>query len=166
MPDLIVPIRDRRQRKRILTLKNFGRFAIAFAILFAGLTLRSGFRHGITDGYGRLFGKQVARQNEIAQPKFDVVKEAPVTDQTKADALLEDAAARSQYLIDSATSTTSTTATAVTTPAPAPAAVETARVPGGTANGATIVGDSNGVTIVRAGDQRRPVLSGGIFKQQ
>lgn len=165
MSELIVPVRDRRQRKRILTLKNFGRFAIAFAILFAGLTLRSEFRHGISDGYGRLFGKQVARQNDIAPPKFDVVKEAPVSDQTKADALLEDAAARSQYLTDP-TATTSTTATTATAPAPVPAAVETAHVPNGSTNGATIVGDSNGVTIVRAGDQRRPVLSGGIFKQQ
>ena len=162
MTDLFVPIRDRRQRKRILTLKNFGRFAIAIAVVFAGLTLQSELRRGNTDGYGRLFGKQVAGQHEIAKPQFDVVKEVPVADQSKPDALLEEPAARSQYLIDDTASTTVATAaqtSGVSEPAPAP-------VVRGSAAGATIVGDSNGVTIVRAGDRQRPVLSGGIFRPQ
>lgn len=161
MTDLLVPIRDRRQRKRILTLKNFGRFAIAIAVVFAGLTLRSELRHGNGNGYGRLFGKQVAGQHEIAKPQFDVVKEVPVADQSKPDALLEEAAARSQYLIDDTATTTVATATqnSVSEPAPAP-------VVRGSAAGATIVGDSNGVSVVRAGDRQRPVLSGGIFRPQ
>ena len=101
-PDLIVPIRDRRSRKRILTLKNFRYAAIAIAVLFVALTIQSDLRHHKGDGYGRLFGKQVSGQPDVVAQKVEVVHEAPVPDQTAADALLLAPAAREQYLgIDS-----------------------------------------------------------------
>lgn len=161
MNDLIVPIHDRRQRKRIITLKNFGWLALALAIIFLGLTIRSEMRHTSGNDYGRLFGKQVARQNDAVKPKLDVIKEAPVPDQTAADPLLVEAAARSQYL-------GADTMAPPPPVAPPPATASEAAAPPeirGSVSGATIVGGPNGVTIVRGKNPRQPVLSGGIFKQ-
>lgn len=160
MNDLIVPVHDRRQRKRILTLKNFGRFAIALAVVFAGLTIQSEMRRGPSDGnYGRLFGKQVARQDEVAKPKFDVVKEAPVGDQTAADpTLLQPGVKAQQYGIG-------VDLTPTPVPPPSTTTVTTQR-PEPIGPGVTIVGGSDGVTIVKNGTQQRPVLSGGVFKPQ
>lgn len=168
MTQLIVPIRDRRTSRRIVTLKNFGRVAIALAVLFVGLTIQSEMRHhGAVAEYGRLFGTQVNRDEKLAKPKYDVVKEAPVADQTAADPLLMEPAARAQQFgigLDP-----------IAPPAAAPAdttasgdafAPRTAVLKGSTnANGVSIVGGSGGVTIVKGGDQQRPTLSGGIFKQ-
>jgi hypothetical protein len=145
-PDLIVPIRDRRQRRRVLTLKNFGRLFLGVAILFAGLTIQSDLRHPKTGSeYGRLFGKQVSSQTAIEPKKLDVVTAAPIEDQTAADPLLVAAAAREQYLhVESTT---------------------TAGVPQTGTNGVT---GTDGTVIVRGGsaiDQRHPTLSGGIFRQ-
>ena len=97
-PDLVVPIRDRRQRKRILTLKNFAKAMLAAAILLAALIVQSDLRHPANDTYGRLFGKQVSGHTEVTQPKYDIVREAPVPDQTSADPTLVGPAARAQYL--------------------------------------------------------------------
>jgi hypothetical protein len=168
MTHLIVPIRDRRTSRRIVTLKNSGRIAIAFAIVFVGLTIRSEMRKNDAAGYGRLFGKQVGRQEEIAKPKYDVVKEAPVADHTAADPLLMEPAARAQQLgigLDPIAPPTTTVAAADAS-ADGFGQPKTPVVQSSTGSGVTIVGDgANGVTIVRGGDQRRPALSGGIFKQ-
>ena len=141
---LIVPIRDRRRRRRILTLKNFGRVLLGVTIFFAGLTIQSDFRHQQpAHEYGRLFGKQVSGQTAIEPKKADVVTVAPIEDQTAADPLLVRAAAREQLLLDQTTTTApQTSANSVTGP--------------------------GGVVIVRSGtpiDQRHPTLSGGIFRQ-
>jgi hypothetical protein len=151
-PDLIVPIRDRRARKRILTLKNFGWAALAGVLIFAGLTIESSMRKGKSDGeYGRLFGKQVSRETAVAKPAPDIVKEAPVPDQTAADPTLVDAAARAQIL----------EAQPLTPPVPPPVSVP-APVLGANVS---IVGDANGVTLTRTDSAPRPKLSGGVFKQ-
>ena len=155
-PDLIVPIRDRRSRKRILTLKNFRYAAIAIAVLFVALTIQSDLRHHKGDGYGRLFGKQVSGQPDVVAQKVEVVHEAPVPDQTAADALLLAPAAREQYLgIDS----TNMPRPIVNAPAVTPQAVATQ------SGAVTIVGGPEGVTITQANTTPRPTLSGGIFRQ-
>ena len=143
-PDLIVPVRDRRKRRRILTLKNFRKAILVIAIFFLGVTIQSDLRHGPADEYGRLFRKQVSGQVTVAPKNHPVVREAPIEDQTSADALLVSAAARGQYLVDPALSRI------------APAGEPALRV----------VGDPNGITIVRGktGPQH-PTLSGGIFRQ-
>lgn len=158
---MIVPVPERRRRKRILTLKNFGRLAIAMAIVFAGLTLQSEFRRGPSDGYyGRLFGKQVSSQNEIAKPKFDVVKEVPpVPDQTAADPLLIAPAAREQQYLGVDGQPVPVQANSV----PMREQSETPALRGGT-SGVTVVGGADGVTIVKKGDRPQPVLHGGIFR--
>lgn len=141
---LIVPVRDRRQRRRILTLKNFGRVLLGVTIFFAGLTIQSDFRHEQPVAqYGRLFGKQVSGQAVVEPKKADVVTVTPIEDQTAADPLLVGAAARGQLLLDQTTTTApQTDANSVTGP--------------------------GGVVIVRSGtpiDQRHPTLSGGVFRQ-
>lgn len=135
-PDLIVPIRDRRQHRRILTLKNFGRAFIVLAAMFIGLTVYSSRSSKTAGDYGRLFGKQVSSQTTIATPKYDVVKEAPVNDQTAADPLLVDALRREQWL----SVQTTTTAAAPQT--------------------------NTGIAVTQSAPQQsQPLLSGGIFRQ-
>ena len=154
-PDLIVPIHDRRQRKRYLTLKNFGLFTVVSVAAFAAITIRSEMR-GMQPGggYGRLFERIVGPHVE---PKpMEVVHEAPppVDDQTHPDPLLVEPAARAQWLQDD-----SSTATTATTVVPA----TTADVRGGQAEVA-IVGGPTGVSVVRK-ERPRPVLSGGFGRR-
>ena len=153
-PDLIVPIRDRRQRRRILTLKNFRKAFLGVAILFLIMTIQFDLRHSNTDHYGRLFGSQVSSQTTIAAKRFDVVREAPVPDQTAVDPLLLSAAIREQYLGVDAPLQPVVSSSPVTAP-PLDA-------PGGDA---AIVAGPNGVTIVKGEAPKRPTLSGGVFRQ-
>jgi hypothetical protein len=165
--EMVVPIADRRSRRRILTVKNIGGAALIVTVIFAAVSIRSEMRHSKGEGYGRLFGTQVPNQ-EIAKPKYDVVKENPVSDQTAADPTLLVPAARAQTLgigIDpnnpSSTGTLVETATTTITPV----TVDQASTPVLQGqSGVSIVGGTDGVTIVRNSDRQRPVLSGGIFK--
>jgi|SRR5579884_2751259 len=139
-PELIVPIRDRRRHRRILTVKNFAAAFVVAAALFIGLTVYSDFHHPQSSAnYGRLFGKQVSSQTAIATPKYDVVNEAPVNDQTAADPTLVDAQRREQWL---SVETTTTTVDPQTSTA------------------------ANPVVITQTTPQEsKPLLSGGIFRQ-
>lgn len=155
-PDLIIPIRDRRQRRRILTLKNFYKAAIVAIVLFAGLTIYFDVRqpHSSSD-YGRLFGRQVSGQvPQVTKPPVDVVKEAPVPDQTAADPLLVAAQAREQYLGNPTLTPVPVVVNAITPPPPATST-----------DGIAVVGGPNGVTIVKGKTNTKPTLQGGIFKQ-
>lgn len=159
-PDLIVPIRDRRQRRRILTWRRVAVTLGVAAVLFAGVTLSSERRrNGVADDYGRLFGKQVSQPEDIAKPKYDVVTEAPVTDQTASDPTLVSSNAREQYLLDESMQSQQVTDSQAPTTAP----VIASSVQG--TGAVTIVGDGSGVSIVR-NEQRKPVLKGGIFRPQ
>jgi hypothetical protein len=143
-PDLIVPIRDRRQRRRILTLKNLGKVALGMFIFFAGLTMQSNYRKTDTNGdYGRLLGKQVSSQVALEPKKPDIVT-VPIQDQTAADPLLVAPAAREQWLgVNGSTNVTVARQT----------------------DSSAVAGPS-GIVIVRGKiDQRHPTLSGGIFRQ-
>jgi hypothetical protein len=157
-PLLIVPIRDRRQRRRILTIRNCAISMLSVAVIFAAISIYNERYHGTAEEYGRLFGKQVAVPNEGIARKTDVIKEGPVADQTAPDPMLVAPAAREQILM------------ANTNVAAAPVAVAPPTPPIGDVrgHGTTIVGDGNGVTVVKATTttESRPVLSGGIFKQQ
>ena len=151
-PDLIVPVRDRRQRKRILTLKNFGIFVAVLLIAFLAISIRSEMR-GLSPGdYGRLFRNEVPPPVE---PKpMEVVREQEpppaVDDQTHADPTLVQPMARSQWLVDES---------AAATPALVTPVVTTASMRG--ESDLAIVGGSDGVTVMRT-ERRKPVLSGGF----
>jgi len=152
-PGLIVPIRDRRAHKRILTLRNVRNALVVIAVLFLAVTIQSDLRHPKSGEYGRLFSKQVPGQDEIARPRQDVIREAPVPDQTAADPLLLAPAAREQYLgVDGNLSPAGEPALRQEPPAHSDLA---------------IVSGPNGVTITRAKSQppQQPTLSGGIFRQ-
>jgi hypothetical protein len=136
---------ERRQHRRILTLKNFGFFMVFVVIVYAGLSVDDWLRGSFAGG-GRLMPRGVVRQ-DVRTPA-QIVTEAPVSEQTSADPLLLAPAAREQEFLSTAT--------------PAKP-VEPVR----TDNAVGIVGDASSITIVRSGkDSKRPVLSGGIFKQQ
>jgi hypothetical protein len=162
-PLLIVPIRDRRQHRRILTIRNCAITMLSFAVIFAAISIYNEHRSGPAGEYGRLFGSQVPATNTAISRNVDVIKEAPVDDQRAADPMLVAPAAREQLLLAN---------TNVPAAAPAPAAVPIAppsAIGSVSGHGTTIVGDGNGVAIVHASTTStaaRPVLSGGIFKQQ
>jgi hypothetical protein len=153
-PLLIVPIRDRRQGRRILTIRNCAISMLAVAIVIASFSIYRGRRHG-SGGYGGLFGTEVAATNRVER-KADIIDEGTVADQSAPDPMLGAPAAREQVL-----GVNTTVPVTTTTIAPTPVVAE--------GHGATIVGDGKGITIVKApatSTAPQPVLSGGIFKQQ
>ena len=160
-PLLIVPIRDRRQQRRILTVRNCAISMLSFAVIFVAISTYNEARRAPAGEYGRLFGSQVPATSTAIARNVDVIKEAPVDDQHAADPMLVAPAAREQILMAN---------TNVPTAAPQPVAVPLAARPAigsVSGHGTTIVGDGNGVTVVKATSAApRPVLSGGIFKQQ
>jgi hypothetical protein len=152
-PDLIVPIHDRRQHKRYLTLKNFGYAMIAAVVLFIGITILSEMRGNGPASYGRLVDRELP--HAVEQKPVEVVNERPTIDneQTHADPMLTAPMAREQWLHAQA---------------PAPVAVHVPpRVEAAVASGETdvaIVGGPEGVKIVQK-ERRRPTLSGGFGRQ-
>lgn len=162
-PDLIVPVRDRRQSRRLLTTKNTLGTLLVATVIFAAVTIRSEMRGKSGDGYGRLFGKQVSSQEHLGKPAYDVVHEqAPVQDQTASDPMLVAPAAREQILLDNTAQATASTATIPTQTEIVAASATPISV--GTGENVQIVGGPEGVTIVK-GQTKRPTLGGGIFKQ-
>lgn len=149
-PDLIVPIRDRRQRKRYLTVRNFGYSLIAALVLFLGITIRSELRGTAPMTYGRLVERELP---QVDQKTVEVVREAPTvaTEQTHADPMLMAPMAREQLLRDQTTAE--------------PVAIDVPhRVAAALATGETdvaIVGGPEGVKIVQR-ERRKPVLAGGF----
>lgn len=147
--DLIVPMHDRRKRRRILTLKNFG---IAMAILMAAFTIisiRSELDHRNQHGsYGRLLDRRLEKV-EVPEPKpVEVVGETTaVADQSAPDPMLLDPLAREQWLrVDE----------------PQAARATSVAYPAASTDGdLAIVGGPNGVSVVRQ-ERRKPVLSGGF----
>ena len=155
--ELVVPIRDRRRGKRILTLKNLRNVTIVAAVGFVALMVYSEVTGPKPrDDYGRLFGQQVKAPAPEVQRAPQIVTEGQIPDQDHADPMLLNAAAREQYLGVEPNSLVPPPA------APAVAVAAPARID---ATHATIVGDANGVTIVKSETPNRDVLGGGIFKE-
>src|SRR3569832_600902 len=96
---LVVPIRDRRRGRRILTLRNARNAGIVLLILFAVITIRSEMRKPQPGDFGGLYSSEVARNEPVTARQPDVVREVPpAPDQTAADPMLVAPAAREQYL--------------------------------------------------------------------
>lgn len=153
-PDLIVPIRDRRQHRRLLTFRNIRNVTLIVLVIFAFFTIRSERRDTTQQGeYGRLYGNEVGHSTALRQ--VQVVPEAPpVDDQVGADPMLVAPAAREQWLHDQPTQ-----AAAAIEPVIATTAVP-ADVRGGDSRVA-IVGGPEGVSVVQERRQR-PLLRGGF----
>jgi hypothetical protein len=154
-PDLIVPIRDRRQSKRYLTLRNFGYALIAAVVIFIGITIRSEMRGSGPTTYGRLVERELPQVEHKAKP-LEVVREAPMvaTEQTHADPMLTAPMAREQWLRDQ----TAIEPVVVDVPHRAAAALATGETD------VAIVGGPEGVKIVQR-ERRRPTLSGGFGRK-
>ena len=153
-PDLIVPIRDRRQHRRILTLRNA---AISFAVLvmvFIGISVRSEMEPEHRDAFGRLLQRELP---DVDSKPVEVVTEAvPVDDHTAADPMLVAPAAREQWLHDS--SNTASAVGAIEPIAAPPITLSRAREAG---TGVAIVGGPEGVTVVEQ-KRKQPLLTGGF----
>lgn len=160
---LIVPIRDRRQSKRYLTLRNAAKALAAVIIVVALVIIQSSLRRLKPGEYGRLYRQQVPAPPAVER-KIDVVREAPVSDQTARDPLLLSPAAREQIL---GTPAQRTTSAAVATEFVPMTSAASAAAPQNGRGSVTIVGGNEGVSVVRgSAAQQRPLLSGGIFKQR
>lgn len=151
-PDLIVPIRDRRQRKRYLTLRNARNVTLVLAVVFIAITIRSEMQPPAPDSYGRLLERQVPA---VEAKPVEVVREAPppINDQTVPDPMLVAPMAREQWLYGDGPATTS----ASIEPVGAPAAISA----NAGESAITIVGGPEGVRIDRQ-PRRRQVLRGGF----
>jgi hypothetical protein len=163
-PLLIVPIRDRRQRRRILTIKNCAMTMLGVAVVFASISIYSASRRGKADDYGRLFGSQVGAPTRDVSRNIEVVHEGSVADQSAPDPMLAAPAAREQLLM--AKSNVDPTPASPSQVTPAPIVVVPANAK---AHETTIVGDGNGIVVAKppaSSTAAHPVLSGGIFKQQ
>ena len=146
-PDLIVPIRDRRQHKRYLTVKNFGKATIALALLFAAITIRSEMRGRTPGEFGKLFQREIP---EIEQKPVEVVREAPPETPIPETPIAETVTPPAPFVIED-----------VDTPIASTVAPETLR---SSASEMVIVGGPEGVTVVRK-ERRRPVLAGGFGRR-
>jgi hypothetical protein len=147
-PDLIVPIRDRRQHKRYLTLKNAGIASAVAFVAFIGVSIYSEVRRPAPNDYGRLARREIPPL-PVAQKPLEVVRETPsIDDQAHADPMLVAPAARASWLGNETSN-----AAVIPPPAPAPTAARGGDV--------AIVGGPEGVSIVQQ-KKRHPVLAGGF----
>lgn len=129
---------ERRQRVRILTLKNLGFATIAAIVLLVAANLISEARRTRSGEYGGLFGSEVQKTETLTPRKVEVVTEAPaaIPDRVTADPLLLAPAAREQQLLDVNPRTQTQTVVPQTQPA----------VPDH--GHPAIVGDGSGVSVV------------------
>lgn len=155
-PGLIVPIRDRRAHKRILTLKNGRKAALAIIIFIAGLTINANLDRKPAGQFGRLYDKQVPPAPATMPPQpMPVVQEAPPVTAAPDPVLSASGVGQGLTPIPVA-------------PSPQPAQARASVLHDEQAgNGVVIVGDQGGVNIVRSStttDNARPLLQGGIFR--
>jgi hypothetical protein len=152
-PDLIVPIRDRRQHKRYLTLRNAGIAFAALVVLFIGISIRSEMQPRHADSFGRLLERELPK---VETKPMEVVEEAPpaVDDHTAADPMLVAPAAREQWLYDSSATTSASIATIEPVGAPITLSPRTkgSRI--------AIVGGPEGVSVVEQKRQRQTLRGG------
>jgi hypothetical protein len=151
--ELIVPIRDRRQHRRILTLKNFGYAVLVIVAIFAGITIEANLRKGNTADYGRLYGERVQVTNEFSGKKPMIVQEGQINDSTAADPTLVGAQARAQILTGESDPTQPVVAQPPVAPAPLIGHDAAGRL--------VVVGGPEGVTLVQQSGSK-PVLGGGF----
>ncbi len=133
--DLIVPIHDRRKRKRYLTLKNAAIATFVCFIAFVAISIRSEMRGRGPVDYG---GEKVSLPSPPPEPEpVEVVQEAPSS--TFVEEQLGEPAPPSL-------------------PPPPPPRPEAGVTRG---DSVAIVGGPEGVAIVRQ-ERRHPTLSGGF----
>jgi hypothetical protein len=158
-PLFIVPVRDRRQHRRVLTIRNSAITMLSVAVVLASISIYEA--RGKTAGdYGRLFATQAGGPRQLSR-KMNVIHEGPVADQAAPDPMLVAPAIRGQLLMAPSNDVLTTNVA----PAHPPVAFERGST---TAHGTTIVGDGSGIMVANApstSTAKAPTLSGGIFKE-
>lgn len=136
-----------------MTLKNFGWTALAAGVLFAGISIYSEMRTAGPANYGRLVQHEISAP--VEQKPVDVITERPSVDQeqTHADPMLVQPAARAQWL-----QAQETEPAVVAVPPRAAAAMATGDTD------VVIVGGPEGVKIVQR-ERRKATLTGGFGRQ-
>ncbi len=152
---MAVPIRDRRHRKRIVTLKNFRNVLLVAVAIFAVISIRSELRAPRTGDFGRILSREVAGNDVQVKQREVVIEAPPVNDAVSADPLSLQGAAREQFLQAEPPQPVTMTSAAAT---------QTAELRRSQHTRIQIVGDSSGVEVVQA-DRAKPVLGGGFGRK-
>lgn len=157
--EVIVPVRDRRSGRRIVTLRNFLKLALVAMVLFAVVTIRSEMRGKNQTDYGRIVSKELPAPPVAKAP--EIVRETHDRDELSADPFLVAPAQRAQFLGNTALEPVPLIDPATTTQT---AQGELSPPRQGEARTVIVNGPDGGVSIVQ--DQRpKPILSGGFGKQ-
>ncbi len=139
---------ERRQRVRVLTLKNLARFVIVAVVVFIAVNLWSEVRGRHAKEYGRLYSHELKSTPQV-KPQLDVVQEAPaVADRVGSDPMLLAPAAREEKYLTA------------TPPAPVGAPVAVRPIQAAAASGDRITISNEGVGVVVTGEHR--LLRGGF----
>jgi hypothetical protein len=146
-PDLIVPIKDRRQHKRYLTLRNFAIASAVAFVAFIAVSIYSEVRRPALNDYGRL-ARKLPDAPAPAKPAEAVTETASIADEFAADPTLVQPMVRAQWLGEE------TTSAGVIEPTPSVSTFQRG-------DDVVVVGGPEGVTIVKQ-KRRKPVLSGGF----
>ena len=149
----VVPAVERRSRRRIMTLRNFGIAAVVVVLIIAGLNIRSEMRDTTGDeDFGRLYGREIKKAPAVTPVPVTERVVAPVDESPSADPFSLDAAAREQYL-----GTPSLTPEPVITTNPVVPVIPQ----GESETRVRIVGGPEGVELVKE-ERHRPQLGGGF----
>ncbi|HEU4522305.1 MAG TPA: hypothetical protein VFT12_09900 [Thermoanaerobaculia bacterium] len=153
-----IPLVDRRRRKRILTLRNFGAALIVLVVVVAGLNIRSEMRDSTGEDFGRLYQGEL-KKAPVVEPSPIVEREVVSVDEAaSADPFSIASAAREQYL-----GSTSLTPEPVIR-ADASAVSFTPVSSDSRDSRVRIVGGPDGVELVRE-ERKAPVLGGGFGRE-
>lgn len=72
--ELIVPIKDRRRRRRVVTLRNVGLVGLVLLVALAAVSLRSEMRGRQPRNFGRVVGGAIP---DVRSAPVEIVTEAP-----------------------------------------------------------------------------------------
>lgn len=154
--ELGVPVIERRRRKRIMTLRNFGFFILAVLVIIAGFNIRSEMRDSTGEEYGRLYGREIKKNPEITPEVVAERPVAPVDESVSADPFALDSARREQYLGSPTLEPVPLVDVNTASIAPPPQSGDSVR----------IVGGPEGVALVQKDTRRPPALGGGFGRRQ
>lgn len=150
-----VPLVERRRRRRIVTLRNFGAFLLIALLVLAMVNIRSEMRDTTGGDYGRLYGRGIDSVTGVA-PRAAGEAGGEIEDAVSPDPFSLDAARREQYL-------GATRLSPVPLVDPQPAA--TAYVPPPSGSNVRIVGGPEGVAVVKEERRPAPPLGGGFGRE-
>jgi len=150
---------DRRQSRRILTLKNFRNATLVAIGIIAGMTIYAHVRAPkAEEGFGRLYGNRVPASDVVKQREA-IQATGQIDDSIAADPMLVGAQARAQILTGESDPHVQVIPTDPSLQPP-----QAPLLNAETAGHLTVVGGPEGVKIVKD-NVPRPELGGGFGRQ-